>query len=639
MDRAMATSAQTPAGSGAAVAPFRPVRLGPRDVVVQRGAHGVVYLHSPHALPPYPNKLTERLEHWATAAPERTFLAQRDSTGGWRTLSYWETLAAVRRLGASLLERDLSAQRPVVILSGNDIEHALLGLAAMYVGIPYAPISPAYALISGDFLKLKSIIELLTPGLVFATDGALFRRAIESVVPGDVEVVVTRHALPGRGTTLFEALAGAPEKAVAVHAEVGPDTIAKFLFTSGSTGTPKAVINTQRMWCANQAMILSQLAYFADEPPVIVDWSPWHHTAGGNHNFGFVLYNGGTFYIDEGKPLPGAIETTVRNLREVATNWYFTVPKGYEALLPYFRADAGLRRVFFSRLKVLWFAGAALSQSVFDEMQELAYASCGERIMFLTGLGATETAPFALGRMWQSKDSTNMGVPAPGVEVKLVPCEGKLELRVRGPNITPGYWRQPALTTAAFDEEGFYRLGDAVKFQDASDPGEGLLFDGRVAEDFKLATGTWVNVGPLRARLLACLEPYVRDVVIAGADRDEIGALIFPNVDACRTLAGAPAVAGEVTEHPRVLEEMRARLDSFASTSTGSSNRVCRAILLAEPPSLDAGEMTDKGSINQRAVLQRRSDVLAELYAAPPSSRVLIVQQSRAGTAGGARRG
>jgi feruloyl-CoA synthase len=603
---------------------MRAVRLGPRDVLVDRRPDGIIHLRSPHALPPYPAKLTERLEHWAAAAPTRTFLAQRDAAGGWRCVSYAQALAQVRRIGTALLERDLSPERPLVILSGNDIEHALIGLAAMYVGIPYAPISPAYSLISTDFGKLKYIFELLTPGLVFASDGKLFGRAIEAVVAPSLEVVLARHPFTTRPTTaLATVLAERPTaSADAAHARVGPETIAKFLFTSGSTGTPKGVINTQRMWCANQAMILSQLAYFADEPPVIVDWSPWHHTAGGNHNFGFVLYNGGTFYIDEGKPAPGAIETTVKNLREVATNWYFTVPKGYETLVPYFRADAELRKTFFSRLKVLWFAGAALSQSVFDEMQELALASCGERIMFLTGLGSTESAPMAIARMWQSKDSTNMGVPVPGCALKLVPTAGKLEARLKGPNILPGYWRHPELTAAAFDEEGYYRLGDALKFADPADPGEGLLFNGRIAEDFKLATGTWVHVGPLRASLLAALEPYARDVVIAGADRDEIGALIFPNLDACRALAGD---AAELTADPRVGEAFRTRLNAFAKGSTGSSNRVSRAVLLAEPPSLDAGEMTDKGSINQRAVLDRRAAAVAELYAPMPASRVLTI--------------
>jgi feruloyl-CoA synthase len=603
---------------------MRAVRLGPRDVMTERRGDGTILLRSPHALAPYPAKLTERLEHWAAAAPAHTFLAQRTGSG-WRKLSYGETLEQVRRIGAALLRRDLSRERPLVILSGNDIEHALLGLAANYIGIPYAPVSPAYALISNDLGKLRSIIDLLTPGLVFAADGQSYGRALEAVVPAGVEIVVTRNPLPNRPTTVFETFLAptATGAAKAAHATVGPDTIAKFLFTSGSTGTPKAVINTQRMWCSNQAMILSQLAFFAEEPPVIVDWAPWHHTAGGNHNFGFVLYNGGTLYIDEGKPLPGAIETTVRNLREVATNWYFTVPKGYEALLPYFRADVEQCRTFFRELKVLWFAGAALSQSVFDEMQELALATSGERILFLTGLGSTETAPMAIARMWQSKDSTNMGVPVPGVELKLLPCHGKLEARVRGSNVTPGYWRQPNLTAQAFDEEGFYKLGDALKFEDPDDARAGLLFDGRVAEDFKLATGTWVNVGPLRARLLQALEPYARDVVITGADRNEIGALIFPNVDACRRLTAGV----DVTADARVREEVRARLASAAHASTGSSNRVCRAILVREPPSLDAGEMTDKGSINQGALLKRRADLVDELYALDPSPRVLVIDK------------
>src|SRR4029453_4192993 len=551
--------------SETAAAAVRAVRPGARDVVTECRSDGTMLLRSPHPLAPYPAKLTERLEYWAATAPARPFLAQR-TPSGWRKLGYGETLDCVRRIGAALLRRDLSPERPLVILSGNDIEHALLGLAAMYVGIPYAPISPAYALMSNDFGKLRSIIDLLTPGLVFAAAGQTYARAIDAVAPSDVEVVVTRNPIGGRATTVFETLLAprATGAAETTHASVGPDTIAKFLFTSGSTGTPKGVINTQRMWCSNQAMILSQLAFFAEEPPVIVDWAPWHHTAGGNHNFGFVLYNGGTLYIEEGKPLPGAIETTVKSLREVATNWYFTVPKGYEVLLPYFRADAELRKTFFRELKVLWFAGAALSQSVFEEMQELALATCGERILFLTGLGSTETAPMAFARMWQSKDSTNMGVPVPGVELKLVPSHGKFEARVRGPNVTPGYWRQGELTAGAFDEEGFYKLGDALKLADPTDPRAGLLFDGRVAEDFKLATGTWVNVGPLRARLLQAIEPYARDVVITGADRNEIGALIFPNVDACRKLAAGV----DVTADTRVREEVRARLASAAHAST-----------------------------------------------------------------------
>ena len=561
---------------------MRPVRLGPTEVNIERRPGGVVHLRSPVALTPYPRHLVERLRHWAERAPERTLFAQR-SASGWRTLSYAEALSRARRVGQALLERELSAERPLVVLSGNDIEHALLHLGAMYAGIPYAPISPAYSLLSTDFAKLRSIFELLTPGLVFAADAKAFAKAIDAL---GVQAI---HELPD----------ATPRRALEeAHARVGPDTIAKFLFTSGSTGAPKAVINTQRMWCSNQAMIAAMFAFFQDEPPVIVDWAPWHHTAAGNHDFGLAIYNGGSYYIDEGKPLPGAIETTVRNLREIAPNWYFNVPKGYEALLPYLRTDAQLRRNFFSRLKVLWFAGAGIAQHVFDEMKELAYQTCGETIPFLTGLGSTETAPYTMGRMWESADATNMGVPPPGVDIKLVPIEGKYEARIKGPHITPGYWRQPELTRQAFDEEGYYRLGDTFVL----DSDKGLLFRGRLAEDFKLATGTWVHVGPLRARLIEHFAPLLRDVVIAGDRREEPAALVFP--------------AGPVST-----DELRARLKTFAAQSTGSSNRVRRLLVLDEPPSLDAGEMTDKGSINQRAVLARRAPLVEELYS--DSARVL----------------
>src|SRR5437588_377052 len=426
--------------------PYRKVSLGPRDVVVERRLDGTIHLRSPHVLSDFPTKLTERLEHWAGCAPERVFLAQRDARGGWRTLTYAEALDKARRIGECLLRKDVSIERPIAVLSGNDIEHALLELAALYIGVPYAPISPAYSLLSSDFGKLRQILRLLTPGLIYAADAA-YRRAIDATLAGDIEVFSQ--------SSFAELLRSPATRAVdAAHASVGPNTIAKFLFTSGSTGAPKAVINTQRMWCSNQEMIRTALAFFREEPPVIVDWAPWHHTAGGNHDFGLVLYNGGSLYIDEGKQMPGAIETTVKNLRESAPTWYFNVPKGYEALRPYLRSDADLSSNFFSRLKVLWFAGAGVSQPVFDEMKELACRSCGEAVPFLTGLGATETAPMVLARVWETDDAGNMGLPAPGVEIKLVPFEGKFEMRVKGSNVTPGYWRQPELTAQAFDEEG-----------------------------------------------------------------------------------------------------------------------------------------------------------------------------------------
>jgi feruloyl-CoA synthase len=568
--------------------PIRKVALGPRDVEVERRPDGCIILRSPHALGPYPAKMTERLELWAAKAPERVFLAQRDGSDRWRTLTYRQARDRARRVAQFLLSKKLGPDRPLMVLSGNDIEHALLHLGAMYAGVPYAPISPAYSLLSTDFGKLRHICKLMTPGLLFASNRNAFQKAIEAAVPRDIEVI-------------FEVEEAAETPAVEkAHSRVGPDTIAKFLFTSGSTGVPKAVINTQRMWCSNQKISATMFPFFADEPPVLVEWAPWHHTAAGNKCLGMALYNGGSYYIDEGKPLPGGIETTVRNLREIAPNWYFNVPKGFEALLPYLRKDSDLRKNFFSKLRVLWFAAAALPQHVFNEMNELAYQACGERIAFLTGLGATETAPYAMSRMWETEDATNMGLPPPGVEAKMVPIEGKLEMRVKGPGITPGYWRQPELTAQAFDEEGYYRLGDAFVFADEAKPDAGLLFRGRIAEDFKLATGTWVHVGPLRARFIEHFAPLARDVVIAGEGRNEVGALIFP--------------AGQASSE-QYLEKLK------ALPSTGSSNRIARAMVLEEPPSLDAGEMTDKGSINQRAVLARRAGLVEELYTG--SKRVL----------------
>ncbi len=609
--------------------PLRPVQLGSADVLVERRADGAILMRSPLALEPYPQSLTERLAHWAAAAPERVFLAQRDRAGAWRTLTYAATFAAVRAIAAALLQRDLSPDRPIAILSGNDIEHALLGLAAMHVGIPYAPISVPYSLVSQDFKKLKTIIDILTPGLVFAADGTSFARAIAATVPPEIEVVAGANPPRDRATTPFaELLAVQPTPAVGTaYAKVGPDTVAKILFTSGSTGHPKGVINTQLMLCANQAMSRAALCFIADEPPVLLDWLPWNHTFGGNHNFGIALYNGGSLYIDEGKPMPGAIEATVRNLRDVAPTIYFNVPKGFEILLPYLQQDRTLCETFFSRLKVLFYAGAGLSQYVRNELERLAVEVTGERIIFLSSLGSTETAPSALFCSWESVHAGNIGLPLPGVELKLIPRDDKLEARLKGVNITPGYWRAPALTAAAFDEEGFYKLGDALKFEDPADPAKGLLFDGRLAEDFKLATGTWVSVGPLRTAFIAHCAPLVRDVVLAGPDRDDVAALIIPDVDACRKLAPdlAPdAPAAVVLADGRVRDKFARLLGALSDPSRGTSARIRRAILLAEPPSLDVGEVTDKGSINQRAVLAHRAPLVEALYADPPPPNVIV---------------
>jgi feruloyl-CoA synthase len=579
------------------------------------------------ALGEYPKRSTERLAFWADAAPQRAMLSWRGAGGAWQSLTYGDAFAAVRRIGQALIDRGLSADRPVVILSGNDREHALLALAAQHVGIAVAPISPAYSTASRDFAILKHAVGLLTPGLVFATPGAAFDRAIAAAVPAGVEVVRDLSGLLATETSAVDR----------AHAAVTPDTIAKILLTSGSTAVPKGVINTHRMLCSNQQMVSHVMPFMRDEPPVLVDWLPWHHTFGGNHNIGLILQHGGTLYIDEGRPLPGQFAASVRNLREIATTVYLNVPRGYEELVKAMRADEVLRRTFFSRVRVLFYAAAALSQHVADELDRLAVETCGERLVLVTGLGATETAPMAICRTWDSSLSIAIGLPVPEVEAKLVPQGDKLEVRVKGPNVTPGYWRQDELTRQAFDDEGYYSFGDCVRFIDPDDISAGFAFDGRLVEDFKLSTGTWVNVGPLRARLIVHFAPCIRDVVITGHDRDSIGMLGVPDVEACRALCPelpAFADASTVLTNPRVQSWVADRLTSFAAANGGSSKQVVRAMLLEEPPSLDALEVTDKGSINQRAVLKRRAGLVDELYAEAPPTRVIVVEAAAAGNQG-----
>jgi feruloyl-CoA synthase len=620
-DLSLPTSSGLPS-SGSNPHPLRPISFGDPKVTVDRRADGTIYLRPDRALTDYPNRLTDSLRYWAAVAPDRLFMAERDTGGSWRKISYAELLAQSRHIASSLLMRDLSAERPIVILSGNSIDHALVSFGAMLVGVPSCPVSPAYSLISRDYGKLSYLMKLLTPGLVFVDDAEPFAAALQAGVPNriekEIEIVVSRGALPDRAVTRLSDLLATPHHPhlEATYQAIGPDTIAKFLLTSGSTGNPKAVINTQRMLCANQVMIREAMAFLKEEPPVIVDWLPWNHTFGGNHNLGLVLFNGGSIYLDAGKPMPGGIEETVRNLREISPTVYFNVPKGYESLLPYLREDAHLRQMFFGRLQAMFFSGAAMSPFIWNSLDELSARETGFRVPMLTGLGATETAPLSLSATPLTSRSGHIGLPAPGNEAKLAPVNGKLELRVRGPNVTPGYWRQPELTAAAFDEEGFYKFGDAAKPAVADDIAAGLDFDGRIAEDFKLASGTWVSVGPLRARFIAACAPLVRDVVIAGINRDEIAALVVLDVDGCRLINPAlPSsdIAVCATD-AQIRDAFWQRFAAFQSLATGSSTRVVRALLIDAPLSIDRGEVTDKGSINQRAVLDHRSHLVEALY-------------------------
>ena len=603
-----------------AVSPsYRAVRLGGSlEAFFEDREDGSLLVRSAEPLADYPARLTDRLIAGAQAHGDRVIMARRGADGEWVELTWAEALARARRIAQALLDRGLSAERPVMILCGNGLEHFELGLGAMLAGIPFAPISPAYSTVSKDFVKLRHIVATLTPGLVFVDDTAPYADAIAQVFAPDVDVVAVTGSLPGRAVTSFGDLreTQATPAVEAAHAKVGPDTIAKFLFTSGSTKMPKAVINTQRMLCSNQQMLVQCLPFLAEEPPVLVDWLPWNHTFGANHNIGIILYNGGTLYIDDGKPTPQGIGETLRNLREIAPTIYFNVPKGLEEIAAAMETDKPLADRFLSRVQAIFFSGAGLSPQVWNRLDRACEQHCGERIRLLTGLGMTETSPFALCANGGTVFSGVLGLPAPGLEVKLVPVDGKMEVRYRGPNVTPGYWRAPEQTAESFDDEGFFCSGDAARYIDPAKREIGFAFDGRIAEDFKLSTGTFVSVGPLRARILAASGDYLTDVVIAGLNRDDIGVLFFPRPDACRELAGLAASAplSEVAAAPAVRDFFQQLVNRLWAEGTGSASRIARAVIVEDMPSVDHGEMTDKGSVNQRAVLARRAALVDALY-------------------------
>ena len=618
---------------------YRAARVGGcTSALIEHDPGGVVRLRAPGALGPYPARLTDRLAEGAARHPLRVLVARREGgrTGApWQTLSYAAMAERAQRLGQALLDLGAGPQRPLLILSGNDLEHLSLAFGAMWAGIPHVPVSPAYSLISKDFGKLRHIVEKVTPGVVFAADGAYgpaLQACLDPTVPWVSGLSTLSDPRRGEGRPMhdFEALLGTePGQAVrSAHAATGPDTVVKILFTSGSTRLPKGVVTTHRMLCANQQMLRQCLAFLADEPPVLVDWLPWNHVFGGSHNVGLALFNGGTLHIDDGKPTPEGIGATLHNLREIPPTVYFNVPRGFEALVDAMDADNALRDSLFRRCQAMMFAGAGLYQAVWDRLDRHAEAAIGERVRMITGLGMTEAAPTCTFAVGTDTASGHLGLPVPGVEAKLVwdAAAGKTEIRFRGPNLMPGYWREPELSAQAFDEEGFYRTGDAVRWLDSGDPQRGLRFDGRIAEDFKLATGTFVSVGPLRARIVREGDPCVWDAVITGLNRNEVEALIFPRPEDCRRLAGAtPGLPmAQVLRHPDVQAFFQALADRLQHEATGSATRVARLHVMEDPPSLDKGEVTDKGSINQRAVLHARAERVEWLHAAPKGAPFLI---------------
>lgn len=591
--------------------------FGPTATLKSVLPNGNIHVKNKQELAEYPERITDKLSYWADKQADKTFLARRDTQGSWQELSYGTTLQQVESIAQALLNIGFEAGESIAILSENSLEHALLSLAALHIGIPYTPISSPYSLVSDDFGKLKHCLDLMTPKVIFAQDARQYEKALtftKSLYPEAIIITVE-----GTFEHSFDALlATEPTDDVTLaHQAVTGETIAKILFTSGSTGLPKGVINTHRMWCVNLQQITQAFPFMASTPPVFVDWLPWNHTFGGNHNIGLVLYNGGTFYIDDGKPTSKGIEVTVQNLREISPTAYFNVPKGFEMLVSYLEKEPALRETFFKNLTMFFYAGASLAQPIWNRLEELAMETIGRNVPIITGLGCTESGPSALFANWEGSFSGLLGVPVAGMDVKLVPDGDKLEIRYKAPNVTKGYWRNEEATQKAFDEEGYYRTGDAVRFLDEENPDKGLVFDGRIAEDFKLSTGTWVNVGILKAKVLAAGSPIVQDVVIAGLDREYIGAILFLNPEACKKKANlSPETSNEEAfVHESIQEFVEQLLKILGESATGSATRIAKAVVAIEPPSIDLGEITDKGSLNQRAVLKHRAALVEQLYA------------------------
>ncbi|MEQ8747143.1 AMP-binding protein [Pyruvatibacter sp.] len=616
--------------------PFRKVNFVETRVDVERREDGSIVLENPHPMGDPAANVIEPLKKWATETPDNVWLAKRrapkpgQTFGDWEKITYAQAYDRVRRIAQALIDRGVGPGKPLMILSGNSLEHALMTYGAILAGAPAVPVSPSYSLISSDYAKLRYVFDLIEPQAIFVQDGAMFEDAMSALDMEDLSLIHVQNPAPAfQSTSYDDILKTDPTGAVEARYDVLTyDTVAKYLFTSGSTGMPKAVITTHRMMCINSVMATRLIETDPDEaPPTLINWLPWNHVFGGNAVLNNLLTAGGTLYIDGGRPVAGQFAETVQNLREIAPTTYTNVPAAYVMLIEELERDDVLAKNFFSQLRSMGYGGAALNQDLAERMQAVAIRITGERILFTSGYGATETAPTITSTHWETERMGLLGLPLPGVKIKLVPAGLKMEVRVKGDCITPGYFRNPEKTADAFDDEGYYKLGDAAKFVDDNDPAQGLVFDGRVVEDFKLSSGTWVNAGRMRVQAVEAGGGLINDCLVAGLDQPYVGVLGFPNLAACRKAAGLDddTPADDVVRAPGVLERIAEGLRAHNSRNPGSSTQIHRALLLAEPPSLDAGELTDKGYINQSVSLSRRKAMVDKLFTDPPGNDVVVV--------------
>ncbi len=604
--------------------PFLDIKMGATNIEKTIKTDGSVYLKSAIELQQHPNRMTERLVYWAKKTPDKVFLAQKNSKDEWDSLSYREAFQKVQSISQYLLKTNVSVERPVVILSENSIEHGLMALACLHVGLPFSSLATAYSLRSTDYEKLKYIIGTLTPALFFVQNGQQYQKALEAIA-ADIPVVAVTDKISNQIDFQEVTATVSTNEVDTAFDKINANTIAKVLFTSGSTGLPKGVINTHGNMTTNLQQITQTLAFMAEGDFVLIDWLPWNHTFGGNHNFGLTLYNGGSLYIDGGTPTPTGIFTTLKNLREIAPTTYFNVPKGFEMLITHLKADKELCRFFFSRLQLFFYAGAGMPQHLWDELEALAFETIGKRLLIVSGLGMTETSPSCTFNTQKNSFAGLLGVQVPGLEIKLVPDGGKMEARYKGNNVMPHYWRNEEATKKVFDEEGFLKTGDALKFLNENNPNDGLVFDGRIAEDFKLDTGTWVNVGILKAKFIAEAHGLIQDVVITGHDRSFLGAIVFLDLNYCKKITAIDANLEDYSRQPQIIDALQKSLNRFAQQNKGSSTFVKRATFANFNLSIDKGEITDKGTINQRQILSNYASVVEKLYEKELNNSVLEV--------------